>query len=363
MILYLRFSKETNFLKMKNKILNLTLFMLLAVLTSCVKNEFTVDFELPQNVNSNYRLLYYASDPEKGWYSENVAPVQKGVYKFTGFTHYPTVVFVFKDSSQPLAAFYAERGDDIKIQGDNPDPSAWIISGNRLTEEWNAWTRENRDILASKSPSKINSAVEKYVKSHKNSDLSAILLSLYYDRRSDGSQFAGLWGTLDFSRLDAHVVDLVQSADIITGGPVVPVSLRGLRLHTAGRGDDSIAFAKSAGTMLYFWRSGDDKKDDALQMIRNLIRDFPDSASRQVVDICMENDSLAWMTPVRQDSLAHSVRAWMPLGEADEKAITLGVERTPWFIVLGRNGKPSYQGQDVSKADKAYRSLMKKLKK
>lgn len=42
----------------------------------CVKNEIKVEYQLPSNVNDAYRMVYYASDPVKGWFVETVAAVQ-----------------------------------------------------------------------------------------------------------------------------------------------------------------------------------------------------------------------------------------------------------------------------------------------
>ena len=46
--------------------------MALLVMTGCVKNEFKVKFDLPSDIDRTYTLLYYASDPSKGWIEEEV---------------------------------------------------------------------------------------------------------------------------------------------------------------------------------------------------------------------------------------------------------------------------------------------------
>ena len=141
----------------------LLLFVLIA-LGGCVKNEVKVDFQLPKNVNDAYKMIYYASDPAKGWFVETVAAVQQGKVQMICATRNPTIVFIMESGSVPRAAFYAERGDKIKISGDSSDPFSWQISGNKLTEEWSQWRLDSRSSLASGDPKKINKAVGDYVK-------------------------------------------------------------------------------------------------------------------------------------------------------------------------------------------------------
>ena len=82
----------------------------------------------------------------------------------------------------PKAAFYAERGDKIKITGEGSDPYSWNISGNRLTEEWNVWRLDNKTVLSSGDYSKINTAVEKYVKANQDNPLSTLLLLILFQQ-------------------------------------------------------------------------------------------------------------------------------------------------------------------------------------
>lgn len=114
--------------------------VLLLGLCGCRKNEFKVEFSLPDNINTTYTLIYYASDPSKGWIVEQVVPVQKGRAQGTLPTRLPALVYVMASgSTTPAAVFYAERGDDFKISGDSPDPVNWTISGNKITDRLTDW--------------------------------------------------------------------------------------------------------------------------------------------------------------------------------------------------------------------------------
>lgn len=57
----------------------------------------------------------------------------------------------------------------------------------------------------------------------------------------------------------------------------------------------------------------------------------------------------------RNDSLTSVIHAWMPLGVSDLTAQSLGLPGVPYVIVIGRNGKTLYRGNDMKKALPVFR--------
>lgn len=336
----------------------LTLMALLAV--ACKKNEVDVIFDLDNKVNGNYRLVYYASDPRQGWFAEVVTPVQNGKFEAKCLTRNPTVVFIFYDTNEPAAAFYAERGDKIVITGDSPNPASWKISGNKLTEKLSLWLEKNRDVLTSRDPARINKAVETYVNDNLKDPLSVLLLCVYFDRSTDSRKFTTIWNKLDQKALDPMIVDLVNCADIISGSLPETDIPSGVTLSTAYNGADSVKIKNTKGNIFYFWNTGAENRKETIEILKTLSMEFPDSASRNIVDVCMESDSLAWSFPLRSDSLSKTVRAWAPKGVNDETLMKLGINRVPSLIVIDSNGKKIYKGSDGEKAASEFRKLMKK---
>ena len=70
------------------------LLWVVVLLAGCAGNEFKVEFGLDGNVDAAYRMLYYASDPRKGWVVESVVSVQKGKAETRLVTHNPCLVYV-----------------------------------------------------------------------------------------------------------------------------------------------------------------------------------------------------------------------------------------------------------------------------
>lgn len=102
------------------------------VLTGCVKNEFKVTFKVSADVNRTYTLLYYASDPVKGWVVESVVNLRNGGGEMPGVIINPCLVYLSVSGSQsPQAVFYVERGDEISITGSDPTPRAGASAATR----------------------------------------------------------------------------------------------------------------------------------------------------------------------------------------------------------------------------------------
>ncbi len=327
-------------------------------LCGCVKNEINVEFQLPANVNDAYKMTYYASDPVKGWFVETVAAVQQGKAKLTLATRNPTIVFIMDAGSMPKAAFYAERGDKIKITGDGNNPLSWNIKGNKLTEEWSDWRAEARSALSSADPVKINRAVGDYIRREPEKPLSTILLLVYYDRRVDEAGFSKLWGTLKGKALEPKWIQLVSRSDMLGDSPSFPQTVKNMILHSFGNGVDTLSFAGKP-SILFFWRNEDERRDEGMKMMGDVSRDFPDSASRIIADVCFDPDSIGWHSKVPKDSLSKVVRGWNFRAETDSVMMRLGVNRTPWFVVMDKKGQQRYAGENPAEADSVFRKISK----
>lgn len=333
--------------------------LFMSQLGGCVKNEVKVEFQLPEKVNDAYKLVYYASDPVKGWFVETVAAVQRGKAQITCVTHNPALVFIMGSGSQPRAVFYAERGDKINIAGDGNDPIAWNITGNKLTEEWSAWRIASRKALSSADPGQINKAVRDYVSKNPDKPLSTLLLLVYFDRRVDAPGFHRLWKSLKDKALEPKWMRLVSRADILGESPLFPQKTGSMVLHTYGNGVDTLSVGKKAA-VLYFWRGSDVRRDEGIEVMGRLAKDYPDSAARILADICFDPDSIAWRSKVVGDSIAKVVRGWNFRGETDSVIMRMGVERTPWFIVYDSKGREVYAGDNPERVDKAFRNSVKR---
>lgn len=330
----------------------------LLLLGSCVKNEVSVEINLPAKINDAYKLTYYASDPAKGFFIETVAAVQQGKGKVTLPMRNPTLVFITDNSPIPRAVFYIERGDKIKITGDDGNPISWDIKGNDLTEEWTQWRIASRSAISSADAAKINAAVEGYVKKNPEKPLATLLLLTYYDRRADSAGFEKLWESLKGKALEPKWIQLASRSDMITNSPLFPQKTGSIILHSLGNGVDTLNIG-SKPAILFFWRDNDSERENGIRTLKKLADEFSDSSSRIISDICFDPDSISWTLKARRDSTSKIVRGWELRAETDSVMMRLGVERTPWYLVFDTKGARKYAGDNAETADSIFRKYSK----
>lgn len=350
----------------------LTVFLMLG---SCVKNEFVMEFRLPESVNSTYRLSYYASDPRGGLQVESAVAVAAGKADVTGITRYPTLVTVNHGSSNlPAAIFYAERGDKITITGTDADPIGWTIAGNRPSELLTAWRLDNRKTIEEARRSaatdttarrSLNALVEKFVKDNPDSPASPLLLFTYFDASLQPALFdslrKSLWDTENFDDLNNLLARQDVAGAIIATPDIKKARLNDITVQSADNNCDTLRFAKaSAPVLLCYWRRGDEKRKEMIDSLRRLEKWRPDSASMVIADVALTTDSAQWRSSLRLDSLSHTIRAYSPRGMADSCAMQLGVRATPWFVVGAGKGRLLYSGPDLAEATRIFRSTRPK---
>lgn len=345
----------------KNSAISLLALLLLLLAGGCVKNEFKIEFSFPQSSTPTFQLLYYASDSKQGWLVETAVQVRDGKAALLGKTRNPSLVWVMGIDSEtfPELLIYAERGDNIKVDatGAPTEPLKWRVSGNKINDALTQWRLDAAKALASGSPREVNKAVADYVKKNPDSPVSTIILSAYFDRHEDASQFHALWKMLKDDATDAKWVELVGSADTIESMGDEQKAPKQVVLSTLATGCDTVRF--SGVPVLMAFTGPDRAGNDAVKReLRSLLRDFPDSTKRVVCHISFDPDSSSMVYTSRIDSLSGAVQAWMPLGLSDSQAVAMGVRGVPYLIVSDRKGNFIYSGRDASLAVRKMRDLL-----
>lgn len=320
------------------------------LLAGCVKNEFTVSVELPGEVDKAYPVVYYASDPEKGFLMEGALSVQQGKGHLKGITRLPTLVYVYGNRSQAPVVAYVERGDEIKITGESGNPLEWKLSGNKITDALTEWRLANRSLLEpGADKAGLNAAIEARVKKFPDSPVSALILALYFSRREDPASYDRLLRLLKGNAAESKWQMLVARGDVLEASEKAFEFPKSVVLRTIENGCDTVRF-KDQPVLLFFSDTSRGDYSDYIQELRKLSRELNDSSKRIIVNINIDSDSLACTAAMRRDSLNKSVRAWAPLGLSGPEAVSLGVRRIPWIIVTDSRGKRVYQGTDMKAA-------------
>lgn len=335
------------------------LLTLLLILPSCVKNEFSLEFDIDNGGSETFTLSYYASDSRRGMFIESAVQLQGGKAEVKGIVKNPCIVYLMR-GSRVMALLYAKPGDKFKFTGQGSNPLEWSISGNKITEQLSKWRIENKDILAPGAPiEKVNAAVAKYILSNADNPVSTILLLEYFDRRADEKEFNRLLGSLKGEALGKEWFEIVARNDMPDpkNKPIAQLP-KTIVLKSVAKGCDTIITGKKP-IILYFYRPTQDRKDANIEKIRELSREFNDSSKRIIALLSFEPDSLSRWSESRVDSLRNVVEAWVPLGISDSQIRGLGVHRIPYFIVIDKKGTTTYRGDACDKAFDAFRNSLK----
>jgi len=349
---------------------------LLVFLTGCMKNEFNIRFEFPKDFMGNYIASYYAWSAKQGTWIENTVPVQQGKAELKCVTNRPTLVYISDASSNNSIVFFAERGDEIIISGENSDMNKWNVKGNKISEQWSDWRVKNADIL-SKSRDKFTKDKEKaisdFVNQHKSDELATLIMLTEWNRRDNPDGFLKLWNSIDEDAKDPQLLELCGCTDLTGVGFKVNATgnlaqtnakkITDVVLRSRDNGTDTLRFNKVKSSLLYFFSETNSAKEEAIDSLRVVADEFPDSTKRIISVVSMHPDSMAWINSVSRDTVKGVVNSWIPRGVSDPKTIDMGVSRTPWFMVIDKDGKSTYAGDDAKDALTAFRKEMKKKEK
>lgn len=326
-----------------------SLSLLCLLLSSCVKNEFIIEAELPAEVTENYRVLYYAADKRGGWITEGTLVVTAGKGKLKGITRLPSIVYLYESGNVPAVAFYARRGDKIKISGQGMNPRDWSFSGNDINKEWSEWRLSERKSL--NSPDATNVAVAKYVRANPDKPLALILLLTLYDEKLDTKGFRKLYDSLSPNVRDSEWLRLFNNAALADYKLTEPdgVTTSGFPVMVNPDSMVSLRYA-DAERMLFFVHGRSEKPSSAdIASIRKLLEEKSGDRLR-VNFILFTSDS----TAISRDHLADSIPGarfyWAPEAEVSPAAVALNVSATPEYIVTDRKGNILYSGSELSGA-------------
>lgn len=306
---------------------------------ACASNRFKIKISMPAAVNAAYTLSYYASDSKGGRVIETAVAVQQGKGEIELPGHNPALVYL--STGRHRIYFLARRGDRIEISGDNANPYTWSVTGSDINTALSEWRNKNAAALESSDRAAVNRAVAEYVKANPGNPVSTLLLLCDYDRRADNPGFLKLWRSLRDEAAIEKWTGLVGRNDMMENMPLAGFDGKKempLILKTRDNGVDTVYIGRQP-TVVYVWRTGDTDRAGSMDSLKRLRREHPDSSRFMIVDICFDADSVTWIMPLRSDSLRHTVRAWLPMAEADSSMRQLGVERTPQIITIPAVGK------------------------
>lgn len=267
-----------------------------------------------------------------------------GQFRLEGSSDDYTLVELSVLGGDDIATFVARNGETIKIKGDMNDASTISIKGNKASTEYARWVAENGELLARGDAAAVNRAVAAYVRDHRESMASTLMLMTRFYTPGHELLADSLLREIDESARPENVVKNIVAALESQVSKDARGQVQTMTLYSAG--DTVVNFYPrhhSLSLLVFGW---DTKADSLTRTLKMLAGEYKPRRLR-ILEISLVPDSAMWRQSIKGDS-ARWVQAWAP-GSASGAAVReLAVPRLPFVIVADSTGRQLYRGTSVA---------------
>ena len=314
------------------------LLLLTALLASCSSDKFKIDGNIDNLKAGVVRVIFMG---DSGIVDEETIVDNKGHFTFKGSSSVPVIVSVIKQRGEALATLVAINGDHLKIKGDADKPADIKTSGNRLNKEWQLFRDEHAAFYADPNPSRLDAAIEKYVREHPADMLSTVLLMADYSDYSDYDKIEKMLKGIDAEARPESLTQTFKNDPNASKRNLLP-RLMTLTLWKHGGNFDEIKLTGHT-SFISFWASPQKDRMSLINKLKTL------DAKIHIIDVLAESDTLRWHQTIAADPEGWR-HYWAPGGPMEQGIQLLGFTSLPWFAVTDSTGLVTYSGPDINAA-------------
>lgn len=316
------------------------------VLTSCDSGEsFKIDGTLAGVESAVVRVVF---EGDSGIVDEWTDVDKKGHFSFKGQSALPVMVNFFSPHGEPLVTVVAANGDHLKMKGNVTQAMSIKVKGNKLNEDWQLFRDEHQAFYTDPNPSRLDAAIEKYVREHPADMLSTVLLMVDYSDHSNADKVNKMLQGIQAKARPESLTRYLMNNPVNRKGDNLP-RLMTLTLAKPGGDFEEVTLTDKV-TLISLWTSPQNDRMTALRALREV---GDENASKfQVIDVLAEADTLRWHFTVKDDPKAWK-HYWAPGGPLEQGIQLLGVTTMPWFAVTDSTGMVTYNGPDLNAAIEA----------
>ena len=325
----------------------LSLFILVMLaLASCSGDRFKIDGNLVNLDGAAVHIIYCAdSVVVDQWVDVD----KKGHFTFKGASSQPVLVSLSDQHGQLLAQLVATNGDHLKVAGDAGKSMGINIKGNRLNEDWQLFRDEHRAFYADPNPSRLDAAIEKYVREHPADVLSTVLLITDYSDFSDREKIDKLLHGIQEQARPESLAQLLNEVQTGRKRAILP-RLMSLTLFKHGGNFEEIKLTDKA-SVLSMWANPQKDRRALIDQLQTLDKGI------RIIDILTESDSLRWHQTIADDPKDWQ-HYWAPGGPLEQGIQMLSITSLPWFAVTDSTGLVVYSGPSCDVAAKKVSDLI-----
>ena len=312
--------------------------MLAFILAACSNDSFKIEGKLANLDGMSVKVIFMG---DSGVVDEWANTDKKGKFVIEGHAAEPVLVTLQDRMGKSLAMLVAANGDHLKVSGDAKAGDI-KVKGNRLNEEWQLFRDEHKAFYTDANPSRLDAAIEKYVREHPDKMLSTILLLADYSDYSDRNKVKTLLNSIDEKARPkslAHGLEGNGREMRLTGH--LP-RLMTVKLMAHGGGFEEIKLTNQT-TLIHLWATPEDNRQAVIDKLKGV------GEGVRVIDILAESDTMRWQMTIADDPAGWK-HYWAPGGPLEQDIQLLGFTTVPWFAVTDSTGLVTYSGPSVDEA-------------
>lgn len=316
----------------------IVMVMVAALLASCSGDGFKIDGNISGLENMAVRVIFVG---DSGIIDEQVILDQKGHFSFKGTTTQPVIVNMLNPKGEILASMVATGCDHIKLGGDGSKAMGVKVGGSRINEDWQLFRDEHAAFYTDPNPSRLDAAIEKYVREHPTDMLSTVLLVADYRDYSDRAKVEKLLKSVDAKARPESLTRGIDTKSATNAGTRMP-RLMNLTLIKHG-GDFEEIHLTGHTSLISLWANPQENRNAIINKLQDLDQDV------SIIDVLAESDTLRWHNTIANDP-GRWKHYWAPGGPLEQGIQLLGATSMPWFAVTDSTGMVTYSGSDLDAA-------------
>ena len=314
------------------------LLMLAVAMASCSGDSFKIDGSVTNLAGDVVRVVFVG---DSGLVDEWVNVDKKGRFSYRGVASGPVIVSLLDQRSQLMVSLVASNGDHVKVEGDASRPMAVKVKGSKVNEDWQLFRDEHASFYSNPNLSRLNAAIEKYVREHPADMLSTVLLIADYGDFSDSDKINKMLKGIDVKARPASLLQWFTGLSSRPNTSAMP-RIMTLTLVKHGGGFEEIGLTDQM-TLISFWANPQNNRSA-------LIAKLAEAGEKiGILDVLTESDTLRWHQTIAGDPKSWK-HYWAPGGPLEQGVQLLGINSMPWFAVTDSTGMVVYSGPSVDAA-------------
>lgn len=324
--------------------------------TSCNNDTFKIEGTLPDMGNQAMHAIYVN---EAGVQSVNCV-VEEGKFIMEGISPNLTIVFLYDKNNNLLTKVAVKNGDKLKMKGTMKHKYLIEIKGNEITEDWNAFRRENHLLYSDDAESStLDKKISEYVAVNGDKTASLLLLLYDYSDLNDTENIAKMLNQINEECRPANIMKAYAEMNAELSKKQTRSKFNSFELYNDKDSLVSFTPAKGKMSLLYFWGIDDKSHKDLIVELDSLYTDYKGKNQLQLADVMLDSDTTRWKRTLRREKKEWT-HLWAVGGIMEKSVLDLEIKSTPVFLLLDSVGGQVYRGDSIGAVSDLIKNRLKK---